>query len=402
VLRDENLKAVSEELARRYADSPAAVVIDAHQSSGAGQEIALKLEENSWSAIGKTIDYSEALPFIENESPTESLVIVNATCERRLDEAVAIMEKLHHRRIEFLAVSLSHRQQELMDRYSDGNSVYLKRLREDLQPFVNLVVYYQFAFYFGLARGREIGVPPRNRAKSLTISRSLKMNHHTPAERVQLLNEANQASTPTEKVIEDAGEKSEWEDKALNETERRYYRNMRRLAESMARPATGFSRLEGLDADAAERLHGILFSDASDIEELILVPLDRSAEAAVRVVADQWRALIELPFSVMSPWEAAAHVPDGALLIISSAAPPSVKILDMVLANTNDPFIWLGPEASGAFLSGSDNCIGLFSDATVSGFHNVDLLYCRMNELPIRVWKQWHRIRPPWWEGMFR
>lgn len=386
VLRDENLKAVSEELARRYADGPAAVVIDAQQSSGAGQEIALKLEENSWSAIGKTLDYSEALPFIENESPTGSLVIVNATCEQRLDEAVAIMEKLHHRRMKFLAVSISHRQQELVDRYSDGNSIYLKRLGEDLQPFVNLVFYYQFAFYFGLARGREIGVPPRNRAKSLTVSRSLKMNHHTPVERVEMLQEVNQASSPTETVIERAGKKSEWEDCALNDTERLYYRNMRRLSESMARPVRGFSRLEGLDADAAERLHGILFSDTSDIEEIVSVPLDRSAEAAVRVVTDQWRTLIELPFSVMTPWEVAAHVPDGALLIIAAAAPPSVGILDMLLANTNAPFVWVGPEASGAFLSGSDNCIGLFSDTAVSGFHNVDLLYSRMNELLIRVW----------------
>ena len=387
LLQDKTLKEISNQLAQRYADCRAAVIIDAQQCNGTGQETALKLEENSWHAIGKTLDYNDAPRFIEKERSADTLVIVNATCKRRLDEAVGIMETLHRHSVAFMAVSIAHRQQALIERYSDGRCVYLQRLSEVLQPFVDLVFYYQFAFYFGLAHGREIGVPPRNRAKSITVSRSLDKHLRLPAERLRLLKETNQAGAVAEAVIEDAGKCTTWEEKAASDIERHYYQQMRRLMVAMASPPPVFSRLKGLDEEAAQKLGDTLFSDASDVGEVIFVPLDRGAEAAARAVADQWRLLIDYPFFVSSPWEAVAHVPEGALPVFTAGSTPSAKIVEEVLAKVDCPYVWAGAEPADGIPADLKKCLGRFNIATDSGLANRDLLYSQLNELFIKVWQ---------------
>jgi hypothetical protein len=387
ILEDKDLKERSRKLARCYSNCQAVVFIDAQQCSGAGREVALKLEENGWSTIGKTLDYSEAAPFAGKELPLDILVIVNATCKRRLDEAIGIMERLRHRGTHFLSISIAHRQQALIDTYAAERSIYLPRLPEELQTFVDLVFYYQFAFYFGLAQGREIGIPPRNRAKSLTVSRNLEVNYRQPAERLLLIKEANQAHSTVEKVVERAAKRSHWEAQAASDIERRYYRSMRRLAKSIVCPSPSFSRLEGLDAQTAERLSDTLFSDASDVEEIIFVTLDRIADAAARAVVNQWRLLIDAPFRVLNPWESAAHLPEGALLIVTAGSHSSTKVLDQVLTNADCPFVYVGPEPADASFAESKSCIGCFSVATDSSLYDFDLLYARFNELFVKFWQ---------------
>ena len=387
LLQDQHLRKASKKMAQRYSGCHAAVVIDA-QYSGEGREIALKLEENSWTVIGKSLDCTESLPFIDNELPADSLVIVNATCKQRLDEAVGIMERLHHRGIEFTAVSIAHRQQESIDSYSGGRCIYLQRQTDALQPFIDLAFYYQFALFFGLAQGREIGVPPRNRAKSITVSRNLGINHHRPAERLQAFIEANQAISGKDKYADTAGKRSVWEDKALDDSERRYYRKVRQLAESMASPPARCSRLKGLSEDVAATIHHTLFSDDSDVEQVVFVPLDRSAEAAARAVADQWRRLIDFPFWVMPPRETAAHLPDAALCIIATGSTPSAKTVETLLAKVNCPFIWAGSDPGEGFPADLLNCLGRIRLSTDSGLHNFNLLYDQLNELLIDVWKR--------------
>ena len=388
LLQDKKLKSAAQQIAQHYTGCRAAVVIDALQCSGEGREIALKLEENSWAAVGKTLDYMEALPLIDRQLPSDALVIVNATCQRRLDEAVGIMERLHRHGTEFTAVSIAHRQQEKIEKYSSGRCIILERLPEQLQPFVDLTFYYQFALHFGLAQGREIGVPPRNRAKSITVSRSLKVNRRRPSDRLQVFKEMNQAAGPVKEIIRRAEKRSKWEDRSQDESETRYYRKMRQLAHSMASPSPQFSRLNGLDADVAERIRDSLFSDASDVEAIVLLPLERSAEAAARTVADQWRLLLDYPIFVMPPWEAAAYLPENALSIITGGPDPCGNPLEKLLANIDGPFIWAGCEPAGGIPAGSENCLARIDFAAASGLHNFNLIYNQLNELLIRIWQQ--------------
>ena len=85
------------------ASSRAVIVIDAVSSSGTGREAALKLEENSLKAVGKSLDYRDVIPSCLSRDWSDNLIIVNATNEARLTEALDVMKRLYLADVPFAA-----------------------------------------------------------------------------------------------------------------------------------------------------------------------------------------------------------------------------------------------------------------------------------------------------------
>jgi glucosamine 6-phosphate synthetase-like amidotransferase/phosphosugar isomerase protein len=383
LLQDEAIRRFSKDLASKYSHSICTVVIDALNAGGEGREIALKLEENTWSAIGKTMDYKDGLACGVKDNLDRALILVNATRRDLIDDALQVMENLHHSGVAFVAVSIPNRKQAVIEKYSRQQCILLPRLTESLQPFVDLFFYYQFAFDYGLAHGRVIGAPPRNRAKSVTVSRTLTQKIHSPAMALSFLKDRPglpETETETDSAIT---RESLWEKKAIDNQERKYYRQMRRLAGHLKTGDLLASRLQ-FDPEAIARLSSALFEDVSDIEEIVFVPLDRAGESVARNAGDLWRLLLDYPARVAFPEENLAPFGEGTLSIILGARQPDRKSYETLLASVNSPFMSVGVKIPELL---NPKAIGSFSFDSGHPALNGDLLYAALNLILIRSWQ---------------
>jgi glucosamine 6-phosphate synthetase-like amidotransferase/phosphosugar isomerase protein len=309
VLQDESMRLFAGRIASEFGRSHAAMVVDGSQGLCVAREAAFKIEENSWTSIGKVSDYQnmEAAAFCKREG--ERLLLINVTRRERLKEAVTLMRQLHEAAVPFAAVGFPSREMKAMQRFSADRCVFLPKVDDMLQPFVDLPFYYLLAYFYGIARGRSAGEFPRNRVKSLTAGRSRSQKPPSPAVRQTRLADDNRflaaVTSPSDPV-----DTSPWRNMA---SDPHLFERIRLLARTLA----GADALNLL-IDTRQTLRpSSLDAFRKAVEEegrLLLAYDDRNAEVAAQAVAHVWGAYTGCPLEVAS--EAALENGLGGLPLI--------------------------------------------------------------------------------------
>jgi hypothetical protein len=387
LLANKSVDDFSRKLAYRHAGTRASIIVDALNSTGTGREVALKLEEISWSAIGKAYDYQDVLNLDLKESLKRSLVLVNATHLSRLHEAIQVMEKLYREGVKFHVVSCPNRNQDLIETFSDGRCIFLPRLEDSIQPFVDLIFYYRFSFYYGAAHGRDLGEPPRNRVKSLTVSRNLPESRPSAAHELFQMKDVNRLKADDTDIRTELEKQSRWEQKAFSDSAKKYYQGLRRLA-LILDDVEAFDKLFTFDPAGFGQLGSAIFTDGSDIREIVMVPMDRNADIAARNSSGHWSRLLGFQVRVISPQEPVSHFSEETLIILLAAQPPEKGTVADRLRSLNCPFVWLGANIDFYDNYPESSAIGCFQ--MKHGFDpcRCDVLYAGINLLFIAAWKQ--------------
>jgi len=390
VFQDREILNFSKTLAAESARSRSAVIVDAMYTTGTGREAAFKLEETSWNAVGRCLDYREVSAGSMGADPLKDLVIVNATNEARLQEALGIMEGLKARKIPFAAVGFTGRHQAMMEEACGGRLALLPKVDDELQPFVDLMFYYRFAFLYGLAHGRSAEDFPRNRAKSVTAGRSVVRKGRTPAAEITAM--AASCAGPLEGGADKPGldRESLWESEA-GEKEKAYYGGMRFLAMTM-REGSGPESFFKTFSMSMDRLSKALFDQVPDDGDMLLVPLDRAAHNTARTLSTHWSRLLGCTPRVTVPEDLRAHFPGDTVAFFLAADAPSPALLAPVLEKASSSCFFCGPslhkDAAAVFES------GLGAALLRDDFKNCEeeALFASLFSLFASLWK----LKDPW------
>ncbi|MDY6793182.1 MAG: hypothetical protein SWH54_18090 [Thermodesulfobacteriota bacterium] len=388
LLQDEDVKAFSKDLADEKTKSSASIVISAINTNGVGREAALKLEESTWSAVGKALDYQEVLNTGFPDTKENILVMVDATCMKRLDEAIEVMELLYHKKIKFTAVCLAWKAEEQIRRLSDGKCIFLPGLKKDtLHPLLALIFYYQFAFYYGRSHGIGLGVAPRNRAKSVTAGRSLFKKKDSPAKELIKIKNLNERLKTAAVLPHDVEKISIWEKNALTKNSELYYREMRRLAKIIITNDMPGKICSGFDENA-ERLASHLFDTNSDIDEIVFAPMDRRSQSTVKNTVNVWSRFMEYPARIISPQAPLSAFGSNVLLFAIASSAPAQKRLAKRLETASCPVFRLEPEKSFCECHLTANNGGKFLLKNGFEYSHSDSLYTAINFIFIDTWRK--------------
>ena len=387
LLEDENVKRFSKRLARENAQNKASIVVSSLFTNGAGKEIALKLEENSWSAVGRALDYQEVMETGLPADLARVLVVVDATCAPRLDEALDVMELLYRKRIKFAAVGLERRQEERIRQLSRNRCIFLSSLKKNaMQPLVTLVFYYQLAFFYGQSHGIAMSVAPRNLAKSMTVGRSLFAKVASPARELSKIKNLNEGLKATVAPSEHAERRSIWEKEAVTKRSRQYYEEMRELAAIISSKDLGDEICRAMDENTTRLAH-YLFDDNSDIDEIVFAPMDRTSEAAVKNAARIWSRFLGYPVRIITPEAPLGPFKNNILLFTAASSPAGQKRLTKRLETASSPVFRLEPEAGFCEHSLAPKNGGKF--LLKNGFEHSrnDYLYAAIHLIFINAWR---------------
>jgi glucosamine 6-phosphate synthetase-like amidotransferase/phosphosugar isomerase protein len=383
VFESQPIRTFSSSIASQAADSYAVVLIDALHSAGIGREAALKMEEASWTATGKSVDYRDASLRPLHKNMNEVLVLVNATLGQRLPEAVGLMKQLFLRNVPYAAVTYTDGSQTEIEDYSQGRCVYLPKLDGGLQPFVDLAFYYHLAFHFGLAHGRRPEDFPRNRAKSVTSGRTPEKKHSPAAELFQL--EQREAAAilrePKAKAIQ-----SSWKEMSKGE-EHTYYSAMHKLAQSL-QETDPLKRLLRSSSRGVNALGAHLFGPGREDLEIILVPLDLKAETAARNLSAHWGRYLGRNIRVAAPETAPTDTLGEHLFFLLGTRRPSDTLIQSFLTRPPKRWLWCGPNLPKDLADAARKAQGYF--VLKLGFQQAesDLMYAVLGLLLLRAWKK--------------
>jgi len=385
VISDETLEAFSKRLASQSALSYAAVVVDALDTIGTGREVASKLEEMSWTAIGSSIDYKNFRPEALCQDLNKNLILINATSKVRLPEALGLMETLYEKGFPFAAVTYSNRELADMRRYSRDHFVCLPKIEDVLQPFIDLVFYYQLAFHYGLAHGRNAEDFPRNRVKSVTASRSSPWRTLSAAEELLLLKEKNEIIANPNIKPKSVSKVNSWEFSARFNWEKKYYREMRRLSE-VFHGQDPLRKLIGMPAKTNSSLAKIISNIIAREGEILFTPLDRTASAATRNIVTNWRRILGCTLKIVHKNFIPPVFSNNSLSVLVAAEDPDEEWLFKILQKTTSPHLWIGPKLTKAleqiFQRSAGYCI-LKKDFS---YNRADVLYAGVSLLLANSW----------------
>jgi glucosamine 6-phosphate synthetase-like amidotransferase/phosphosugar isomerase protein len=344
LLSDEYVKDFSKAVARDYSKAGAGIIISALFTDGMGREVALKLEENTWSAVAKALDYQEVIETGLPAHSGETLVLVDATCLSRLDEALAVMDFLSRQHIPFIAIAIAWQEETRIKHLSGDRCVFLPDIKKKaLQSFTTLLFYYQLTFYCGHTRGIGIGVVPRNLAKSMTVGRSLFGKKDSSAKALMKIkdrNERHKAIAISKQRIEKI---SLWEKDARTERSAFFYKDLRRLVGKIAANHSPGDICRDFDENT-KRLAHHLFDENSDIEEIVFAPMDKRSAAAVKSAAGIWSRFLDFPVRIISPEAHLAAFGENILLITAAASSAGQKRLAQRLETAACSVFRLEPE----------------------------------------------------------
>lgn len=344
-LEDETLGQFIDDMTGRYADSAANIVISAMHTDQAGGEVALKLEENTWAAVGKTLDYQDVLDAGLPAVAAWAFVLVDATCLGRLPDALAVMDYLKREKIEFVSIGIASQEQAAIENLSSGCCTFLPDMHPNvLQPIVNLVFYYQLAYYFSKARGIATGIAPRNRAKSMTVGRNLFYRKTSPAREIAGYKDINAHLSAALSPAVDPAKPSLWEQNVATATAQLYYRGMRQLMGLIFKEKAAPELFLDVERNLAQLARN-LFDDNSDTDEIIFMPADSWAAAAMQSAANTWGRLLGYPVRMVSPVESVAAFGNSTLLLAAATSPSSRDRLLQHLATATCPICLLAPAA---------------------------------------------------------
>ena len=357
------------------------------RSNGAGKQIALKLEETSWSAVGRAMDYQEVMEKGLSVDSAGVLVVVDATCVPRLDEALEVMELLYRKKIKFAAVGLEHQQEERISQLSRNRCIFLSGLKKnEMQPLVTLVFYYQLAFFYGQSHGIARGVAPRNRAKSMTVGRSLFAKVDSAAKELMKIKNLNEGWKATVAPPISAKRRSMWEKEAITKRSRQYYEEMREIAAIISSKGPAGKICRALDENT-NRIAYYLFDDNSDIEEIVFAPMDRTSEAAVKNAARIWSRFLGYPVRIISPEAPLGAFENNILLFTAASSPAGQKRLAKRLATAASPVFRLEPEAGFCDHRPTQKNGGKFLLKNGFEYSRSDYLYAAIHLIFINAWR---------------
>jgi glucosamine 6-phosphate synthetase-like amidotransferase/phosphosugar isomerase protein len=386
VISDDRLTAFSKDLAEKSAPSKAALVLDALDTIGTGYEVAAKLEEMSWTAIGTPRDYRNFQAGMLPEDASRHLILINATARARFPEAFGLMKTLRKKGFPFAVVTYASRELTDAKRLAGGMVARLPKVDDTLQPLIDLVFYYRFAFHYGLAHGRNAEDFPRNRVKSVTAARSSPWLSWSAAREVLYLKDRNRVTPSTQRKSNAGDGESAWERRAGFDWEKKSYRGLRRLSSLLDEEdaLTGMMTISGGDgAPLAERLSNIIANEG----EILIFPLDRMALAAGRSAVSNLRRILGCSLRVVSPDYVPVVRSRNALLIIAASKKPDERILSKLLQKTAGPHLWIGPELTDpprqVFLHSAGAC------RIKKAFRSIpaDVLYCGLLLCFLRAWE---------------
>lgn len=347
LLHSSDLKDFAEDLARKNARSHACILIGDRDT---GREGALKLEECSWSSIGRTLDYGDILsgtfPVKKlAKDPQGHLLLVDAYCSSRIDEALQIMEMLYQADVCFTVIGTRHSPRTTdIRKYSRDSAYFMPDADPSARPFLLLLFYYIFTLEFARARGRKDDEFPRNRAKSVTAGRSRSPVRLSAGGELMALARRNSAFRTLGNQSGE-GEESLWEQQALSHAERKSYRQIRILGEYLSADAPlqyffpGQGKKPGKDIAALGKM---IFEELNEGGELVFAAFDREAEAAAHHIRCQWQRFTDCPVYVCGPEEEEFSFHENTLLFCLGTRSPvfSDKKLEKLHRRA---CLWLGP-----------------------------------------------------------
>jgi glucosamine 6-phosphate synthetase-like amidotransferase/phosphosugar isomerase protein len=386
VISDETFETFSKHLASQSAQSYAAVVVDALDTIGTGHEAASKLEEMSWVAIGSPIDYQDFQPEALRRDLNKNLILINATSKSRLAEPVGLMKTLYEKRFPFAAVTYTNRELAEIKRYARNNVVCLPKIDDVLQPFVDLAFYYQLAFHYGLAHGRNAEDFPRNRVKSVTASRSLPELKLSAPEELLLLKKGDQITANSKIKPKSASKGNSWELHARFDWDEKYYRDMHRLSELFHRPDPLTTLMEISNKEVlflTKAISNIIAREG----EILFVPFDRMALAAVRNIVANWRRILGCTLKIVPKNFIPPALSNNSLFILAGTQEPNEALLLKIMKKSASPHLWIGPKLTKAlgriFQQSAGACV-LKNEFRTNG---ADVLYAGVSLLLAHSWK---------------
>ncbi|ROQ92148.1 SIS domain-containing protein [Desulfosoma caldarium] len=387
VLNNGEIEEFSRRVSERSVGCQAAVVFDDMETSGVGREAAMKLEENSWSASGKALDYRDISTVGLEPDPGTHCVLVYGTRNRRRADVMETMALLHLAGIPFGAVTHEQADIEPFRFYSQGAFVALPSVDDELQPFVDVVFTYRFAYAFGVAHGHRDAGFPRNRAKSVTVARSRPARVPSPASERLALEAYTTVCAPV--LLPDEDEESAWERRAATTEEAQTYKELRRLAACICQ-SDPLSELV-TSPEAPCRLLEQLFEDMSEGGEVVLVPLDRAAEAVLRDVAANWNRLSQGVFRVAHGHLQVPSDVEDQVLIVCTTENPDPENLPETLRNVESAALWIGPRGSAGTELPFNPAFGRWHLCAEWDAAAPEVLYVVLNQILITAWKRrWH------------
>jgi glucosamine 6-phosphate synthetase-like amidotransferase/phosphosugar isomerase protein len=343
VISDETLEAFSKHLASQSAQSYAAVVVDALDTIGTGREVASKLEEMSWTAIGSSIDYQDFQPEAFRPDLNKNLILINATSKGRFSEALGLMNTLFEKGYPFAAVIYSNRELADIKRYTRNNVVCLPKIEDVLQPFIDLVFYYQIAFHYGLAHGRNAEDFPRNRVKSVTASRSSPWLTLSAAGELVRIKENNQITADPHIKCKSVSKENSWEFNARFDWEKKYYQEMRRLSEMFHRhdPLVTLMKMPPeTKSSLAKTISNIIAKEG----EILFIPFDQTASAAARNIVTNWRRILGCTLKIVPKNFIPPVFSNNSLSVFVATKKPDEELLFKILQKPTSPHLWIGLE----------------------------------------------------------
>ena len=389
MLQEESFRVWSRKRGRSYARSLCHVVMDAQHSVGSGTEIALKLEENSWTSMGKTFDFRDAEPHIFEDWIKDNLVVVNATNRARLQEAISCMHTLQAQGVPFVCTTFEHESLDTIRELCGPRVLVLPKADDLVQPFVDLFFYLQFGLDYGLAHGRQPGEFPRNRAKSVTASRSRPQSMPGPSREMAVLQAVNEAWLDQSGGGHHIGEQETpfWEQTKVWDWEGEIYRDLRSLCDILAQDDP-LDRLMLRPGQAVQELADMLWEQLAVDGEMVFMPLDKAADATARTVAKQWASLLACPIRVDSPGAGLRAPGEDALIIFLASQVPEDYVLEGFLSDLSSNCLWIGPQLKERFARGFEHVSGYAPLQAEELFCRQDVLYAALNLFFVSIWDQ--------------
>ncbi|MCK5542363.1 MAG: SIS domain-containing protein, partial [Desulfobacterales bacterium] len=275
-------------------------IIDAFHDIGSAKMGALNLELNAWTSMGNAIDYSELDEFIQTPLADDDLLLVNATNTRRLDKGVDFMAALHKAGKRFFAVSTKNREKKEIEKYAE-KAVFLPKLPDYFQPFIDLPFMFLFGFYFGLARGRLSDQMPRNMAKSVTAGRTKGINDMSVSDILNDIDIKNKVFTGLPNYLLSQANTPCWITLARNDIEKKYYLDLIKLCAAFHDPDPFSTLFSTPTKDCLETVSTLIFKHLEEDGFIIFVPLDKKAEAGCRNFIRLWELFFNTPLQVEFP-----------------------------------------------------------------------------------------------------
>ncbi len=380
---DEEVVDFSRKTADAIARADAVVVVGPWEAAGVGREYALKIEEAGWFPVCKWRPYDDIFSVDPRGWAPGRFVIVHATWRARIDASVDVMEKIADAGVAFAVITCPNRRLDKMQTLSRGRCLALPWV-DDHQAPLDLALCYRLALEVGFACGHAEGAAPRNRAKSVTVARSMPKALLSSAAELKRLAAASTPPAPSHPG-DGRPAMSHWEEELDHPHAVETLGELRRLTESMGRPDPLAALGIHVEAGVGE-LGRLLFDARSEVNELVLASLDPGARGATRDAAVFWRRMLDLPIRELPGGEWPRGAADDALVLVTTAFGAGVG--EAPLPAEEKTLAWIGPEPP-PWLSVKKTPAGRFIPTTNRGRCSPARLYAVLNGLIARAWTRY-------------